>query len=157
MIANQNKQIGENKMTAKNSAKVVKTTKKQTAKAAEIVETATQLPAQLPAATSRAKEQPMWQGKPISAAGLVYHQRQEAGVCVKCGQPLAEGSNLLCDKHLAYHNQWHAARKAKIDAAMALLAKQTAPVAQTTVAATVEAAPAAKTAKKPAAKKTSKK
>jgi hypothetical protein len=156
MIANQNMQIGENKMTAKTaSKKVVKTTKKQTAKAAEIVETAAQLPAQLPAATSRAKEQPMWQGKPISAAGLVYHQRREAGVCVKCGQPLAEGSKLLCTAHLEYHNKWHAARKAKIDAAMELLAKQAAPVAQAEVVTAVEAAPKAK-ASKPA-KKTSKK
>lgn len=145
----------------KSTAQVVKTAKKQTAKAAEIVETAAQLPAQLPAATSRAKEQPMWQGKPISAAGLVYHQRREAGVCVKCGQPLAEGSKLLCTAHLEYHNKWHAARKAKIDAAMELLAKQAAPVAQAEVVAAVEAAPsakqAAKPAKKQAAKKTSKK
>ena len=152
-------------MTAKTkTAKGGKTTKTATkvAKTAKVEAQlpAAQLPAQLPAAKVEVVLSPA-NGKPLSAAGITYHKRREAGVCVKCGKPLAEGSKLLCTEHLEYHTNWHAARKAKIDAAMALLAKQTAPVAQETVAAVVEAAPTAKVkpapAKKQPAKKNSKK
>jgi hypothetical protein len=121
-------------MTAKSN----KTAKVAPAKVAKTAKAAAQLPAQLPAPQLPA--QPV---KMISTAAAAYHARKDAGVCVKCGQPLAEGSKLLCVKHLEYHNKWHADRKAKIDAAMALLAKQTAPIAQTQVAETVAAAPTA--------------
>jgi hypothetical protein len=116
-------------------AKKNKTVEVAPAKVAKTAKTAAQLPAQLPA--------PQVPAKVLSTAGAQYHARKDAGVCVKCGQPLAEGSKLLCVKHLEYHNKWHADRKAKIDAAMALLAKQTAPIAQTQVAETVAAAPTA--------------
>lgn len=117
------------KTANKNSKKVVKTTAKKAEKPEVVTKrtaqlSAAQLPAaQLPAETAKVREQPTWQGKPISAAGLVYHQRREAGVCVKCGQPLAEGSKLLCTKHLEYHNKWHGDRKAKAEAAQAEAAK----------------------------------
>lgn len=118
-----------------------KNSSNKSAKSAKVAEkSAKQLPtAQLPA--------PQLPAKVISPAAAIYHARREAGVCVKCGQPTAEGSNLLCTAHLEYYNKWHAAKKAKIDAAMALLAKaEAAPVV--VPAAPAKTAKTAKTAKK---------
>jgi hypothetical protein len=123
-------------------AKKNKTVEVAPAKVAKTAKTAAQLPAQLPA--------PQVPAKVLSTAGAQYHARKDAGVCVKCGQPLAEGSKLLCVKHLEYHNKWHADRKAKIDAAMKLLATQTAPLPTTAPAAVV--AQAATQPVKPAVK-----
>jgi hypothetical protein len=129
-------------------AKKNKTVEVAPAKVAKTAKTTAQLPAQLPAAQVPA--QPV---KTMSTAAAAYHARKDAGVCVKCGKPLAEGSKLLCVDHLAYHNKWHSDRKAKIDAAMKLLATQTAPLPTTAPAAvvaqatTAPAKPAAKVAK----------
>lgn len=80
-----------------------------------------------------------------SKAARQYYARQEAHTCVKCGGQLAEGSNLLCPSHLEYYNSWHAAKRAKIAAAMELLKEQE-------VKAAAEAAKAAKKAAKSAKK-----
>jgi hypothetical protein len=83
----------------------------------------------------------------ISKAGRLYNLRREQHVCVKCGGRLAEGSNLLCQSHLDYYNQWHASKRAKIAAALALLDEQQK-VAQTTAPEVVQTAKVVKTSKK---------
>lgn len=57
----------------------------------------------------------------ISKAGRLYNLRREQHVCVKCGGRLAEGSNLLCQSHLDYYNNWHAAKRARLNKALELL------------------------------------
>jgi transcription initiation factor TFIIIB Brf1 subunit/transcription initiation factor TFIIB len=67
----------------------------------------------------------------LSKAARTYNLRREQHVCVKCGGVLDEKSNLLCTAHLDYYNTWHASKRAKIAAALALLDEQQK-VAQTT-------------------------
>jgi hypothetical protein len=67
--------------------------------------------------------------RPMSKAAAQYHARREAGVCVKCGAELAEGSKLLCVNHLAYYNNWHAAKKEKVATMAARVAELEAKVA----------------------------
>ena len=37
----------------------------------------------------------------MSAAGKIYHQRKDAGLCVRCGKKAVKGK-LMCQEHLDY-------------------------------------------------------
>ena len=111
--------------------KTAKSTKShaKAAKAAKVETAPVQLPAELPA-------------KAMSSAAAAYHARKDAGTCVKCGQPLDPASKLLCTAHLTYYNNWHAAKRAKIAEAMALLNAQAPAKAAPVVAPQVASAKA---------------
>jgi hypothetical protein len=70
--------------------------------------------------------------KPLSKAARQYHERRVACVCVKCGGALAPESKLLCPGHLAYYNEWHAAKRSKVDEMAARIAELEAKLAKKT-------------------------